>query len=148
MHYLRFTVYDFTSSKRLSYYPHNQPIVALTGTESGDTDRTLAGTIIATQTMVERSQAGSPIQGLESQGGYDGGYQRHQMSIDQQRGYTGSVGVGSTNGHARSGSTRTYEGSQHQQGRQSIQYSRPQRPQHAHIQHQQYQHPSQPRPSS
>ncbi|KAG2017923.1 AGC/NDR protein kinase [Coprinopsis cinerea AmutBmut pab1-1] len=144
----QFTVYDFTSSKRLSYYPHNQPIVALTGTESGDTDRTLAGTIIATQTMVERSQAGSPIQGLESQGGYDGGYQRHQMSIDQQRGYTGSVGVGSTNGHARSGSTRTYEGSQHQQRRQSIQYSRPQRPQHAHIQHQQYQHPSQPRPSS
>ncbi|TFK40032.1 kinase-like domain-containing protein [Crucibulum laeve] len=60
----QFTVYDFSRSKRMSYYPHNQPIVAL-GTETDTTDRTLAqsttNTIIPTATMVERSQAGSPM---------------------------------------------------------------------------------------
>lgn len=60
-------MYDFSSSKRVSYYPHNQPIVG-TGNES-DTDRTLAqsttDTIIPTATIVERSQAGSPM--LESE---------------------------------------------------------------------------------
>ncbi|PPR00883.1 hypothetical protein CVT24_000368 [Panaeolus cyanescens] len=62
----QFTVYDSTNMKRMSYYPHNQPIVAL-GTQS-DTDRTIApsttGTIVPTATIVERSQAGSPM--LES----------------------------------------------------------------------------------
>ncbi|CAA7265535.1 unnamed protein product [Cyclocybe aegerita] len=60
----QFTVYDFSSMNRMSYYPHNQPIVAI-GTESDNTDRTLAqsttGTIVPTATIVERSQAGSPI---------------------------------------------------------------------------------------
>ncbi|KAF8150615.1 kinase-like domain-containing protein [Crassisporium funariophilum] len=69
----QFTVYDFSNMKRMSYYPHNQPIVAL-GTESDNTDRTLAqsatGTIIPTATIVERSQAGSPM--LESS-------DRHQL---------------------------------------------------------------------
>lgn len=64
----RFTVYDSTSMKRMSYYPHNQPIATI-GTQSSDnTDRTIApsttGTIIPTATIVERSQAGSPM--LES----------------------------------------------------------------------------------
>lgn len=59
----RFTVYDFDSTKRMSYYPHNQPIVTIA---ESDTDRTLAqsqtGTIslIPTATIAERSQAGSP----------------------------------------------------------------------------------------
>jgi len=61
----QFTVYDFSNMKRMSYYPHNQPVVAL-GTESED--RTIAqsttGTIIPTATMIDRSQAGSPV--LES----------------------------------------------------------------------------------
>ncbi|KAJ7158912.1 kinase-like domain-containing protein [Mycena filopes] len=52
----KFTVYDFASSKRLSYYPHNQPIVTV---GSDDTDRTLAPS--QTATMAERSQAGSPM---------------------------------------------------------------------------------------
>ncbi|KAF9485222.1 kinase-like protein [Pholiota conissans] len=60
----QFTVYDFGSMKRMSYYPHNQPIVGL-GTDSDD--RTIAhsttGTIIQTGT-IDRSQAGSPM--LES----------------------------------------------------------------------------------
>jgi len=52
----KFTVYDFANSKRLSYYPHNQPIVTI-GSES-DGDRTLAPS--QTATVAERSQAGSP----------------------------------------------------------------------------------------
>ncbi|KAF8962727.1 kinase-like domain-containing protein [Flammula alnicola] len=63
----QFTLYNFSSMKRMSYYPHNQPVVAL-GTESDSTDRTMAhsvtGTIIPTATIVDRSQAGSPM--LES----------------------------------------------------------------------------------
>ncbi|KAF8905040.1 kinase-like domain-containing protein [Gymnopilus junonius] len=61
----QFTVYNFTNMKRMSYYPHNQPVI---GIESDNTDRTLAqsatGTIIPTATIIERSQAGSPV--LES----------------------------------------------------------------------------------
>ncbi|KAF9442104.1 kinase-like protein [Macrolepiota fuliginosa MF-IS2] len=57
----QFTVYDFSRSKRLSYYPHNQAI----GTESTSTDRTCVqsttGTLVPTATIVERSQAGSPM---------------------------------------------------------------------------------------
>ncbi|KIK10281.1 hypothetical protein K443DRAFT_670909 [Laccaria amethystina LaAM-08-1] len=64
----QFTVYDFGSSKRMSYYPHNQPVVAL-GTQSDNTDRTLApsasATIIPTATVVERSLAGSPMLGSD-----------------------------------------------------------------------------------
>ena len=54
--------------KRMSYYPHNQPIQPVLGIESDNTDRTIAqsatGTIIPTATIIERSQAGSPV--LES----------------------------------------------------------------------------------
>jgi len=53
----KFTVYDFVSTRRMSYYPSNQPVVTI-GTES-DTDRTLAPS--QTATMAERSQAGSPM---------------------------------------------------------------------------------------
>ena len=55
--------------KRMSYYPHNQPVIEL-GTESDDTERTCTqsvtgtNTIIPTATIVERSQAGTPM--LES----------------------------------------------------------------------------------
>ncbi|KAH9481572.1 Serine/threonine-protein kinase 32A [Psilocybe cubensis] len=67
----QFTVYNFTSMKRMSYYPHNQPIVAL-GADMDNTDRTMLAhsvtgtvqTIVPTATVVERSQAGSPM--LES----------------------------------------------------------------------------------
>jgi len=57
----QFTVYDHSRSQRMSYYPHNQPIVAV-GTASGDTDQTLAiqsvtGTIVDGSVM-QQSQAG------------------------------------------------------------------------------------------
>lgn len=55
--------------KRMTYYPHNQPVEL--GTESNnDTERTCTQsvtgttTIIPTATILERSQAGTPI--LES----------------------------------------------------------------------------------
>jgi len=52
-----FTVYDFSTSRRMSYYPHNQAI----GTETTSTDRSVTGTLVPTATIVERSQAGSPM---------------------------------------------------------------------------------------
>ncbi|EKM78124.1 hypothetical protein AGABI1DRAFT_114943 [Agaricus bisporus var. burnettii JB137-S8] len=59
-----FTVYDFSKSQRMSYYPHNQAI----GTESTNTDQTCvqasSDTIIPTATIAERSQGGSTM--LES----------------------------------------------------------------------------------
>jgi len=66
----QFTVYNYTNMRRMSYYPHNQPVIAL-GTESNDTERTYAqqsvtGTTLPTTTIIERSQAGTPM--LESTG--------------------------------------------------------------------------------
>lgn len=53
--------------QRMSYYPHNQPVIGLR-TESDENERTFThsgtGTIVPTATIVERSQAGSPM--LES----------------------------------------------------------------------------------
>ncbi|KAF9007613.1 kinase-like domain-containing protein [Cyathus striatus] len=63
----QFTVYDFTRSKRMSYYPHNQPI----GPVGGDPDKmapSATNTIIPTATIIERSQAGSPM--IESENGH------------------------------------------------------------------------------
>ncbi|KAK7449825.1 hypothetical protein VKT23_013301 [Stygiomarasmius scandens] len=58
----QFTVYDFGRSHRMSYYPHNQPVVTIS-TDS-DADRTIAasqtGSLQPTATVAERSQAGSP----------------------------------------------------------------------------------------
>lgn len=80
----QFTPYDFTSSKRMSYYPHNQPIVAL-GTESDGTDRTftqsVTGTLVPNGTMVERSLAGSPP--LDGETTYQGYHQRTR-TLDQR----------------------------------------------------------------
>lgn len=54
----RFTVYDFTSTKRISYYPHNQPIMnAANGRDSEEP----ATTLVPTATGGDRSLAGSPI---------------------------------------------------------------------------------------
>ncbi|KAN0093051.1 Protein kinase-like domain containing protein [Tylopilus felleus] len=67
-----FTVYDFMSSHRKSYYPHNQPITTVARTsESPERDQLTAtqmqtNTIqptatIAERTLAERSLAGSPV---------------------------------------------------------------------------------------
>ncbi|KAG5646124.1 hypothetical protein DXG03_004363 [Asterophora parasitica] len=62
----QFTVYDFSCSRRQSYYPHNQPVVAL-GTSTDDTAvQSVNGTLIPTATIVERSQAGSPMLDTDS----------------------------------------------------------------------------------
>jgi len=80
----QFTHYDFSRSQRMSYYPHNQPVVAL-GTGSASTDHTIVqsgtDTIIPTATIVERSQAGSPT--LDSVPG-------HHMRQFSSHGFSGS----------------------------------------------------------
>ncbi|THV07983.1 kinase-like protein [Dendrothele bispora CBS 962.96] len=57
----QFTIYDFSSSHRMSYYPHNQPVTI--STESADRTVTASQTdsIQPTATIAERSQTGSPV---------------------------------------------------------------------------------------
>jgi serine/threonine kinase 32 len=60
----QFTVYDFSSTKRMSYYPHNLPIVSSGhGLESDEQApvQSQTNTLIPTATMGERSLAGSPL---------------------------------------------------------------------------------------
>ncbi|KAH7928248.1 kinase-like protein [Leucogyrophana mollusca] len=60
----QFTIYDFMSSKRRSYYPHNQPITTVVRSSDSDQSpvvQSVTGTLLPTATIVERSQAGSPI---------------------------------------------------------------------------------------
>ena len=59
----QFTVYDFSKSTRMSYYPHNQPIVA--AVSHGDEEpatvlQSATNTLLPTATVVDRSAAGSP----------------------------------------------------------------------------------------
>lgn len=68
LHYLstvlRFTVYDFSCNKRMSYYPHNQPIVNAGHEDDSDTPSltlSTAQTLLPTATIGERSLAGSPM---------------------------------------------------------------------------------------
>jgi len=64
----QFTVYDFMSSKRKSYYPHNQPITTVVRSSESDqmtviqsqTNTIQPTATIAERTMAERSLAGSP----------------------------------------------------------------------------------------
>ncbi|KAI6025763.1 kinase-like domain-containing protein [Pisolithus orientalis] len=59
----QFTVYDFTSSQRRSYYPHNQPITTVvrsSGSEPMSVIQSQTHTLQPTATMAERSLAGSP----------------------------------------------------------------------------------------
>ncbi|OSX58724.1 hypothetical protein POSPLADRAFT_1075693 [Postia placenta MAD-698-R-SB12] len=69
----QFSVYDFTKNRRMSYYPHNQPIVT-TGHEA-DADAepqevvpSATNTLLPTATVVEHSQGGSPIEGHDYSG--------------------------------------------------------------------------------
>jgi len=66
-----FTVYDFTRTKRMSYYPHNQPIVAALPAGS-EADPTIVapsrkGSLVPIATLPDRSQTGSPVEGQPSQ---------------------------------------------------------------------------------
>jgi serine/threonine kinase 32 len=55
----RFTVYDHSKSRRLSYYPHNQPVGSSERSEQ-TLVQSVNGTVIPNATVLERSQAGSP----------------------------------------------------------------------------------------
>ncbi len=59
----RFTVYDFTKPNRISYYPHNEPIVTSNHQEEGDPSTVIqsaTNTLIPNGTLIDRSQARSP----------------------------------------------------------------------------------------
>ncbi|OCH84727.1 kinase-like protein [Obba rivulosa] len=58
----QFTVYDFSKNKRISYYPHNETIVAVGHSEEPTTVlQSATNTLLPTATIIERSQAGSPL---------------------------------------------------------------------------------------
>lgn len=59
----QFTVYDFARSRRVSYYPHNQPVTTI----ANDTSSSTTCTLVPNPTLVERSQTSSPtsINGLQ-----------------------------------------------------------------------------------
>ncbi|ETW83280.1 camp-dependent kinase-like protein [Heterobasidion irregulare TC 32-1] len=59
----QFTIYDFNSSTRISYYPHNEPIVAA---HEADSDPTVViqsqtNTLVHQGTIIGRSRANSPV---------------------------------------------------------------------------------------
>ncbi|EIW57257.1 kinase-like protein [Trametes versicolor FP-101664 SS1] len=59
----QFTLYDFSKNRRMSYYPHNQPITSV-GHDEAEPSEVLpstTNTLLPTGTMIDRSQAGSPI---------------------------------------------------------------------------------------
>ncbi|OBZ72473.1 Serine/threonine-protein kinase 32A [Grifola frondosa] len=60
----QFTVYDYSKNRRMSYYPHNEPITTAGHQDDGDPTEVLqsaTNTLLPTATIIERSQAGSPI---------------------------------------------------------------------------------------
>lgn len=52
----QFTVYDYTSQHRTSYYPHNQPIVVNRGDKESYVIPSATNTVVPNQTYLERSQ--------------------------------------------------------------------------------------------
>ena len=52
----QFTVYDYTSPNRTSYYPHNQPIVVSKGDRGSYVIPSASNTVVPNQTYLERSQ--------------------------------------------------------------------------------------------
>lgn len=64
----RFTVYDFSKNNRMSYYPHNQPIVTSINQDEDEPNTVLqsaTNTLLPTATLVDRNSAGSPPPELE-----------------------------------------------------------------------------------
>ncbi|EPT01374.1 hypothetical protein FOMPIDRAFT_1120421 [Fomitopsis schrenkii] len=67
----QFTVYDFTNNRRISYYPHNQPITS--AGHEGDREpvevvQSATNTVQPTATIVERSRPGTPFDELDATG--------------------------------------------------------------------------------
>ncbi|KAH9944848.1 kinase-like protein [Amylocystis lapponica] len=62
----QFTLYDFSKNKRMSYYPHNQPITNAghyTNAEPAPVLQSATNTLLPTETIIERSSSSSPING-------------------------------------------------------------------------------------
>lgn len=60
----RFTLYDFSKTKRISYYPHNQPITNGIHQEESEPSEIIpstTNTLIPTSTVLDRSRPTSPI---------------------------------------------------------------------------------------
>lgn len=86
----QFTLYDFSKNNRMSYYPHNQPIV--TSIHQDDEElapivQSATNTLLPTATLGDRSSAGSPTppeNGRETpaQAMVLPGYSRHGHSAD------------------------------------------------------------------
>ncbi|KAF8632258.1 hypothetical protein AX15_002003 [Amanita polypyramis BW_CC] len=55
----RFTLYDYSKSKRLSYYPHNQP-VGFSEKSEQTLVQSVTGTLVPNATIIERSHTSSP----------------------------------------------------------------------------------------
>jgi len=61
-----FTVYDFSRSQRMSYYPHNQPITSLNSdpeVDPANAGHSRTGTLVPIVTIVEQSHTGLPLDG-------------------------------------------------------------------------------------
>ncbi|KAI0346281.1 kinase-like protein [Trametopsis cervina] len=59
----QFTIYDFSKNNRISYYPHNQPLVTSIGQCEEDQQAVLqsaTNTLQPAATIIDRSSAGSP----------------------------------------------------------------------------------------
>jgi serine/threonine kinase 32 len=81
----RFTVYDFTKNSRISYYPHNQPIVTTINQDEDDPATVLqsvTNTLLPTSTLVDRNSAGSPPPDLDGSGVQPMVISRHSASPD------------------------------------------------------------------
>lgn len=60
----RFTMYDFSKNRRISYYPHNQPItngIHQNEEEHSEVVPSTTNTLIPTSTVLNSSRPGSPI---------------------------------------------------------------------------------------
>ena len=56
-------MYDFTKPTRVSYYPHNEPIVTANHHDEGEPSTVIqsaTNTLLPTGTLMDRSQARSP----------------------------------------------------------------------------------------
>ncbi|RPD59655.1 kinase-like protein [Lentinus tigrinus ALCF2SS1-7] len=60
----QFTIYDFSKNKRMSYYPHNQPITNVVHPEESEASEIIqstTNTLVPTSTWVDHSRPNSPI---------------------------------------------------------------------------------------
>lgn len=67
----QFTIYDFAKNRRMSYYPHNQPITSAgheADAETVEVTQSTTVTVQPTATIVERSRPGTPFEEQDPSG--------------------------------------------------------------------------------